>query len=267
LRIDERHEQRHDRTHIQLSDIQTHQHHQSSALQSIQLQTQRHSQQYLENTRRQEQHAGLQLHQLEEILHVVKELKQTQSILHEDELYHTGSGRLSPRITAPVGNQSSLRGAACHCPRQPRGFRYSEPRGITFQLGTTSKHLPGCSFYTPTQRSTKIAVKFVISRRGIRYLYEAAIRWSAGNISSHITGRNIVPDSPAFAAVRTLGTIFRNKSTIDVARHLIDTLELTLKCIARLFRDGRVGPFDVLENGDSLFQVSFDFIYLFVLQQ
>jgi hypothetical protein len=150
--------------------------------------------------------------------------------------------------------QSPLLALGCNCPKRPRGARNTFPRSFAFIFYRTSSHLPNCPFSLPVQQSTTMGARFVLSRRGVGYLVEAALTWGAESICPRIACRNIVPYfSPAFALARAFGRLVANE---DDDAYVADALVLSHKCLANLFRNGRARPSDVLSDGSTLLHVS-----------
>lgn len=142
----------------------------------------------------------------------------------------------------------------CQCKRLAWRDRKNIPWNKVFFWYTTTTHHPMCPLHIPTQRSTTVAARFILSGYKKGYHIEAALKWGGDFMSPHVIYRNIVSDSaPAFTLVEMLSWFLGQAKDAD---NISNGLSLTLRTLIALFRDKRAGPRDTDPGGKNLFHVS-----------
>jgi hypothetical protein len=118
----------------------------------------------------------------------------------------------------------------------------------------STHHLPNCPWRSSSEIVDTLGAKYVFCARTLGYSLAVTMSVTRGTggfpISPHLQFRAVVSvKSPAFSLFSSC--LAEEILTTDIPDHI----EMMLKELHNLFRDGKAAPTDVLANGETLLHV------------
>jgi hypothetical protein len=143
----------------------------------------------------------------------------------------------------------------CTCPVLPCSNKHKRihPGWIASTFWqSTSNHSRSCPFYPVSQKSFTIGINFAVRARGFDVLIDTRLTWGTP-MSFQVTHLNVVTrHSPAFELMSSL-FYYLLLGGKDEGK----AIQLVQGNIMRLIEQKRACPFDILQDGQTLFHVRF----------
>lgn len=147
-------------------------------------------------------------------------------------------------VSDSVSGQDHLSDFICRCPKRRRNASPGAYNLFGIIWTSYPAHLPGCNLHNPKQRAHRAGATFKIPVRQAMPFVEAVLTWGAVPFQYTISIRNTVPyGAPTLSIVRKLGEYLSYGNKVSTS-NLGKALNITLRSLSLLFREGRARPSD-----------------------
>jgi hypothetical protein len=186
----------------------------------------------------------------------------------------TSEGYLGPQLKANAAtmNDSGRPGSApasftghsythtqdvsCRCQKIVSAALPSGSGRLLFYWSRTPEHFPSCGLFNATRKSTTagMIIKILRHRRG--FILDMAMKCVRGGICHSVTYRNIVSSQSPASMVLTCVSRHIYGSLHGAADDIVESLDLAVKCLQWLSKEGRANLADVNQSSRTLLHVS-----------
>jgi hypothetical protein len=159
-------------------------------------------------------------------------------------------------VSNSVAGHDHLSDFVCRCPKRQRNASPGAYHFFGIIWTSYPAHLPGCSLHNPKQRAHIAGATFKIPVRQAVPFVEAVLTWGAVPFQYTVSVRNTVPYSaPTLSIIRKLSEYLSYGNNVRTS-NLGKALNITLRSLSLLFREGRARPSDADIFGRNILHVS-----------